>query len=91
MKIKALIVLIAVILSASLPLKITVHAKNVSVITLDICHAAGAALSAQTDVPCVLQCPSALQVFEIGVRHAAVDSVFNTFRLSARLERPPKI
>ncbi len=94
MKIKALIVLVAFFFSASLPLKITIHydlySKTTSLLTLNVCHAAGTALSAQADVPCVLQCSCALPVFEISVKHSVVNSVFNPYLSAFQLERPPK-
>ena len=94
MKVKILIVLIVFTMTICSPFKINVHFKpgnkTASILTLDVCHASGTALSAQSDIPCVLECPRALSLFERSFIYAASNSAFTPFLIVFQLERPPK-
>ena len=94
MKVKIIILLIVFAITICAPFKINAHYntgnKTTSILTLDVCQAAGASLSAQGDIPCVLGCPCTLSLFESGSKYAAANSVFNPFLLPFQQERPPK-
>ncbi len=94
MKVRILIVLIVFTMTICAPFKINVHFnpgnRTASILTLDVCHAAGTALSAQADVPCVLECPCALSLIESSFMYAAANSVFTPFLMAFQQERPPK-
>ncbi len=94
MKIKIFIVLTVFIITIFAPFKVNVNfntaSKTASILTLDICHASGAPLSAQVDVPCVLRCPCELSHFVSSLTYSAANSVFIPLLTGFRQERPPK-
>jgi len=94
MKVRILIVLIVLTMTICAPFKINVHFnpgnKTASFLTFDACHASGTVLSAQADIPCVLERPCALSLFTSSFMYAAANSAFNPFLIAFQQERPPK-
>ncbi len=94
MKVRMLIVLIVFTMSICTPFKINVHFnpgdKTASLLTLDVCHASGTAISGQADIPCVLAYPSSLSFFENSFMRQAANSVFIAFLIAFQQDRPPK-
>ncbi|MBZ0155033.1 MAG: hypothetical protein K8I29_02315 [Alphaproteobacteria bacterium] len=95
MKVRTLIALIAFIASLFAPFQITVHPvpddPAPSLFTLNVCHASGAALSVQADIPCITEPSCTLPLFEGTFVYMAVDPVFHPFLIAFRQEHPPKV
>ncbi len=94
MKVKILIMLVALTMTICAPFTINFHFgpgnKTASFLTLDVCHASGTALSAQADIPGVLECPCALSLFENSFIYSAANFVFIPFLIVFQQDRPPK-
>jgi hypothetical protein len=94
MKIRTLIALIAFVMTLCAPFQITVHSnpdnKTVSLLTLDVCHAAGAVLSAE-EIPCITECPCTLPLSESAFVYTTAPHVFNPLLTTFQQEHPPRV
>ena len=78
MKLKAIIVLMALCLSIALPPSLTLmasHDGRAAIVTLDVCHAASSALSSNGEMPCV--------------NEGTYNSILLTESLSIEVSNPP--
>jgi hypothetical protein len=97
MKLLTVVSLIFFCLTAVAPAHVTVpsaradqNKNTASLLTLNVCHAGGSALSVQADIPCVLDYPCSLSLFESKLVYVAATPVFNPLLLLSQQERPPK-
>jgi hypothetical protein len=94
MRAKTLLVLITFVLLIFAPFKFNVQfspdKKNISLFTLDVCHASGGSLPTQVDILCVSECAFSLLLFESTCLHAGSNSFFQLSIIPFQEEHPPK-
>jgi hypothetical protein len=92
MKIRAAIMVVALLLSLAAPLSIHISATNSApvLVSLDVCDAAGTTLSLNADIPAIQERPIVL--VESALSGYVVPPVPDCFSsvLPAREERPPE-
>ena len=93
MKLKAVIVLLALGLSIALPPSLalmTTHGNQAAIVTLDVCHAAAPALSSNGEMPCVNVCTfHALPLSQLMASESSAP-LSKPFFIAFQDERPPK-
>lgn len=93
MKGRALVILIALAVSVVVPLSVTPSpaGNGTFLIMLDICDAANPALSANSTMPGIHECPcTILPAGFVGFTHV-VDVMFHPLLIAAQEEHPPRI
>ena len=93
MKLKAVIVLLALGLSIALPPSLsllTAHNGQAAIVTLDVCHAATPALSSNGEMPCVNECTFDVLPLSRNMVAEISNSRCKPFFISFQDERPPK-
>ena len=94
MRLKALIVLIALITSILTPLSIGVYSidnKTTVILTLDLCSAAGHTLSVNTENAVIYESPCRFIQLMFAGFYDSVDPAFNQFLLAFLSDHPPRL
>lgn len=94
MKIISFLILIGICFSLFAPVTIvhsyTGPSNTAYLLTLNVCDHAGTGVVSNFDVPCVLECPCKLSVFENGQSHEIYRPSFTPLLVSNQTERPPR-
>lgn len=92
MKTRCWLVLLALSLSLLSPLSINISPsdKDTFIVTLDVCHAAGSAVSLNSDMPVIYDHPVGMRSLEFAGFVATSDYRTDRDILSFQLERPPR-
>lgn len=92
MKLTGVLILLALSVFIISPLSIQVSPsdKGTCIAALDVCHAAGSAVSLNADAPAVLECPCGFHPLELSGLADISNRHFHPNVLFSRLERPPK-
>ena len=93
MKLKAVIVLLALGLSIALPPTLRLmaeHGGQAAIVTLDVCHAATPALSLNGDMPCVNECTFNALPLAQNMTSEISNPPCKPFFIAFQDERPPK-
>jgi len=93
MRMKAIIILLAIMLSIVLPpsLPYTIsHEGQASIGILDVCHSTTPALSSNGDMPCINGCPCNPLPLALQDTMKIVPLLSKPFLISYQDERPPK-
>lgn len=95
MRLKSVLILIVLGLSVISSSAITVPASPFSngtfLVTLDVCHSANPAVSANSDMPYLHEISNQPFVLEHVIAHKSVDSVLKQFVIVFPKEHPPKV
>ena len=96
MKIRALLILIALTLSILSPLSVSPsrHVRRTDdhsyIVTLDVCKTAGSAVSVSTDTPALQECPSKVFPFDFYEYTEVIYPQSKPSLIAFQLKRPPK-
>jgi hypothetical protein len=93
MKLKAVIILLALGLSIVLPPSLalmTDRGGQATIGTLDVCHAAAPALSSSGEMPCVIECTCHPLYLTLNTTAESINSPFKPLLFAFQDERPPK-
>jgi|Deesub1362A_J573_1020465.scaffolds.fasta_scaffold21878_2 hypothetical protein len=94
MRLKALIVLIALITSILTPVSFGVYSidnQTTVIVTLDLCSAAGHSLSVNTESAVLYESPSRLVQLMFAGFYDSIDPAFNPFLLAFLSDHPPRV
>jgi hypothetical protein len=93
MKLKAVIILLALGLSIALPPSLTLmtdRGEQATIGTLDVCHAATPALSSNGEMPCVIESTCYPLYLTLNTTAEPISSPFKPLLFAFQDERPPK-
>ncbi|MEW6738855.1 MAG: hypothetical protein AB1325_02975 [Nitrospirota bacterium] len=95
MKIKSILVLIAIIVSIASPFHPAVSyasdSNGTKIFTLDVCNASSPSLSVNADMPFVYECPCKHISLGFASFYEGLNPVFNTFLVVFQKEYPPEV
>jgi hypothetical protein len=92
MKIRSILILITLSLSIFSPLSVSITPSNNQsyILTLDVCHASGSAVSVSADIPALQESPHKLCPLGLCGYTRIIDPSCKLSLIASDLERPPK-